>query len=841
MVEGALTATTPERRVAITPPPVLLMVRQAVTSILRQLVPSASPRPSASPEIDETAATGQTSPPSPGDTTPETLPECLETLIEASYYTAQLRAHRVQPGRTATARHLDLPSEIEHVLAARGIERLYAHQAAAIAAARAGDHVVTATPTASGKSLTYTLPALEHALDHDARTLYLAPQRALITDQEHTFREYVTDLDPRLTVGQYTGRLSRTEKRQVRKQEPHILLVTPDMLNYSLLPYAEALWAWLFESLEYVVLDELHQYRGVFGSHVALVLRRLRRLAARYDSSPQFLCTSATIGNPLDHAASLTGHPRDQFSLIDTDASDTGPTHWAFWEPQGDTSPHRESMRVFTDLIRQGLQTVVFTRSRQTAERYATQSAQRLRSKDEPDLADRVAAYQAALPSEQRRDLEAGLQNGTIRGVWSTNALELGIDIGSLDAIVLDGYPGTRMETFQQAGRAGRGTDASLVVLVGGDDPLDQYVLGHPDGLLQAEPEVALVNPSNETVLAQHLPAAAAEYRLTPDDATWFPAAVTGYISSLTDAGALTRHVTDAGLAWTPPTESTPAYDLSLRSIDDRSITLRETGSGDTLGTLSFGDALRDVYPGAIYHHQGTTYEVRELNLDTDVAILAPTNASYTTAPVTDTTLEITARHDTAPLAPETSSVPDQAPHVTTQFASVAVCEQVVGYRHFHAGTPTSDPVRLDLPATTLETNALVIPIPDEIAQRVHAECSATGFRDGLRGLAHALVRLTPLELLCARHDIRSLAALHHMQTDCPTIFLYDAHPGGVGLARGGYARAYTLVEAACDRIGDCGCEDGCPACIQLPQSQDANDTLDKQTARTLATALLAA
>lgn len=814
------------------------MLRQAITSIVRQLVPSQSQRSSHSPADNETAPTGQT-PPRVGNAPPEPFPGNLDTLTEASYYTSQLRAHRVQPGRTATSKHLDLPSEIDHVLAARGIECLYAHQADAIAAARAGDHVVTATPTASGKSLTYILPALKRALDHDARTLYLAPQRALITDQEATFRKYATDLDPPLIVGQYTGRLSRTEKRQVRNQEPHILLVTPDMLNYSLLPYAESLWDWLFESLEYVVLDEVHQYRGVFGSHVALVLRRLRRLAACYESSPQFLCTSATIGNPLDHAASLTGHPRDQFSLIDTDASATGPTHWAFWEPQGDTSPQSESMRVFTDLVRQGLQTVVFTRSRQTTERYAKRSAQRLRRKGEPDLADRVAAYQAALPSERRRDLEAELQNGTVRGVWSTNALELGIDIGGLDAIVLDGYPGTRMETFQQAGRAGRDTDASLVVLVGGDDPLDQYVLDHPDGLLQAEPEVALVNPSNETVLAQHLPAAAAESWLTPDDATWFPAAATDYIPSLTDAGALIRHVTDAGLAWTPPTDATPAYDLSLRSIDDRSITLRETGSGDTLGTLSFGDALRDVYPGAIYHQQGTTYEVRELNLDTDVAILAPTNASYTTAPVTDTTLEITACHDTVPLAPETSSVTDQAPRVSTQFASVAVREQVVGYRRFHAGTPESDPVRLDLPATTLETNALVIPIPEEIAQRVRTDVPSTGFRGGLRGLAHALVRLAPLELLCARHDIRSLAAVHHSQIEGPTMFLYDAHPGGVGLARGGYAQAHTLVEAARNRIGDCGCEDGCPACIQLPRSQDANDALDKQAALILATALL--
>lgn len=780
-------------------------------------------------------------PPSPhlaGNPGLQKLPASLETLTETSYYSSQLRAHRVQSGRHPTTRHVDLLPCIDKLLADRGIQELYAHQARAIQAARAGDHVITATPTASGKSLTYTLPALERALDHDARTLYIAPQRALITDQESTFREYARDLHARLTVGQYTGRLSQSEKRQVRNQEPHILLVTPDMINYSLLPYAESLWDWLFTNLEYVVLDELHQYRGVFGSHVALVIRRLQRLAARYDSRVQFLSTSATIGNPIEHAAIVTGQPRDRFTLVANDASAKGPTHWAFWESPGNASAHRESMRIFTDLIRQGLQTVVFTRSRQTAERYAEQSVQRLRNKDEHQLTGRVAAYHAALPNECRHELEAGLQSGSMCGVWSTNALELGIDIGSLDAIVLDGYPGTRMETFQQAGRAGRGTDPSLVVLVGGDDPLDQYVLDNPDGLLQADSEIAMVNPSNESVLAQHLPAAAAEYRLKPDDAAWFPNAFTDFIPSLTDAGILTRHVTDSGLAWTPPADSSPAYDLNLRSIDDRSVTLRETSSGDTLGTLSFADAHRDVHPGAIYYQQGETYEVAELDLENDVALLEATDASHTTGAVTDISLEITELHDTAPLSPKTTSTTDNS-RVTVHFASVAVREQVVGYRRFYAGTPTSDPVRLDLPATTLETDALFITIPSDIERRVRSDFSEHGFRGGLRGLAHALVSLAPLELLCARHDISSLAAVNHTQTDCSTIFLYDAHPGGVGLARGGYARAHTLIEAARDRIADCCCEDGCPACIQLPQRQDANDALDKEAAGTIAAMLL--
>ena len=782
--------------------------------------------------MDDSSSTGQA--------TPDALPNGLKTLTETPYYTSQLRAHRIEPGQDAITQEVALPTAIEHMLADRGIDNLYAHQADAIAAARAGQHVVTATPTASGKSLTYTLPALESALDHDARTLYLAPQRALITDQESTFREYVRDLDHRLSVGQYTGRLSTAEKRQVRNQKPHVLLATPDMLNYSLLPYADSLWEWLFENIEYVVLDEIHQYRGVFGSHVSLVLRRLQRLAAHYGSQPQFLCTSATIGNPLEHAAAVTGQPHDQLTLVDTDASATGPTHWAFWEPPGDTSAHREAMRVFTDLITQGLQTIVFTRSRQTAERYAKQSARRLRNRGTAEVADRIAAYQAALPSERRHELEAGLQSGDIRGVWSTNALELGIDIGSLDAIVLDGYPGTRMETFQQAGRAGRGTDPSLVVLVGGDDPLDQYVLDNPNGLLQGAPEAAMVNPSNESVLAQHMPAAAAEHRLTPDHDTWFPEAFTDHMPALTDAGMLNRHITDTGVAWTPPADASPAYDLDLRSIDDRSITLRGDSSGDNLGTLSFTAALRDVHPGAIYYQQGTTYEVIDLNLDTDVATLASTDANYTTASVTDTSLEITDLHDTAPLSPVSSSIPDGGTvRVIAQFGTVTVRKQVNSFRRFHAGSPTSDPIELDLPTTTLETDALVIPIPDEIEQQVRAQTASNGFRGGLRGLAHALVSLAPLELLCARHDISSVASAHHKQTERPTIFLYDAHPGGVGLARGGYARAHTLLKAARDRIADCSCEGGCPTCIQLPQRQDANDTLDKQAALKLATALL--
>lgn len=428
------------------------------------------------------------------------MQDTIDWLRGRPYYEGQVARHETIAGTDGEFREIPLESRLESALADRGIDRLYRHQADGVEAVRDGNNLVIATQTASGKSLAYTIPAFERAMDHGGRTLYIGPQNALINDQEDTLSKLARDLGfgSRVSVDQYTGRLDKNEKRAVRDRHPTVVLTTPDMLHYALLPYAHRLWDWFFKGLETVVIDEVHEYRGVFGSHVALVLRRLARICDRFDSSPQFVCCSATIGNPVEHASAVTGQPESSFHLVDEDTSRTGPTHWVLWNPpeyENEShgsgrrkSSHAESKRLFADLVTRDNQTLVFTRARQAAERYAMESTDELRRRGERDLASKISAYQAALRNDRRRELESGLHSGEVRGAWSTNALELGVDIGGLDAVLLDSYPGTRMAAFQQAGRAGRGTDASLVTLVAGEDQLDQFLMRNPDEFFRATP-----------------------------------------------------------------------------------------------------------------------------------------------------------------------------------------------------------------------------------------------------------------------------------------------------------------------------------------------------------------
>ncbi|MFT4884167.1 MAG: DEAD/DEAH box helicase domain-containing protein, partial [Natronomonas sp.] len=538
------------------------------------------------------------------------MDETVAWLRDRPYYEDQIRAHEILPGDDPRFADIDLDSRLESALQDRGIDRLYRHQVEAIEAVREGDDAVLATETASGKSLAYTVPAFERAMDRHATTLYLAPQVALINDQAETLSDLADGLGfaSGVTVDQYTGRQSRSEKEAVRDRQPTVLLCTPDMLHYGLLPHARRLWKWFFERLETVVVDEVHEYRGVFGSHVSLVFRRLLRLCEEFGADPEFVCCSATIGNPVEHAATVTGRDPDGVRLVDTDDSATGPTHWLLWNPpeydEGGwgsdeagggrrRSSHTETERLFCDLVAKGYQTLVFTSARQTAERYASKSASTLRERGEADLARNIEAYQAALTDDRRREIEDGLQSGDVRGVWSTNALELGVDIGGLDAVILDGYPGTRMAAFQQAGRAGRGTGPSLVAMVAGEDQLDQYLMSNPDAFFEGAPEKAVTNPENDRLMPPHVRSAADESWLRPEDDRYFGERFPEVVGELTDEGLLSRRETSEGVRWLNDGPQ-PQYDMSLRTVDDREIQLRGP-NGDTIAKLPFDDALRDA------------------------------------------------------------------------------------------------------------------------------------------------------------------------------------------------------------------------------------------------------
>ncbi|MFB6084097.1 MAG: DEAD/DEAH box helicase [Halorientalis sp.] len=780
------------------------------------------------------------------------MDETIRWLRERPYYAGQITHHETLPGRDATYVDLDLPERLVTALEKRGIERLYGHQAAGIERVRDGENAVLATATASGKSLAYTVPAFERALDHTGCTLYVAPQVALIEDQTDTLQDLARGLGfgSRVTVAQYTGRQSRSEKEAIRERQPTVLLTTPDMLHYGILPHAHRLWEWFVERLETVVIDEVHEYRGVFGSQVGLVLRRLNRVCERFDASPQYVCCSATIGNPVEHAATVTGRPESSFAAITDDESATGPTHWLFWNPpeyEGGSSDrgsdggwgsgrrkssHTETKRLFVDLVSRGLQTVAFTRSRQTAERYATESADELRRRGEREAAESVTAYQAALTGERRRSVEDGLQSGEIRGVWSTTALELGVDIGGLDAVLLDGYPGTRMQAFQQAGRAGRGTDPSLVLTVAGEDQLDQYFARNPGEFFDGEPERAISNPQNRELLPGHVRSAARETWLKPTDDRHFGDAFPEVVAELTETGDLDRRETDAGIRWLYEGDGSPQHELNLRTVDDRQVQLRDRASGETVAELPFGDALRDAHPGAIYHHQGRTYEVVDLDLDLGVAELSETHADYYTQVLHDKTITVEADRAERPMPGREDS--------TLRLADVTMRKRITGYerRDGSSGEPLGR-FGLDLPETTLETRAFYVTVPEPVERAMReraAERSETAdtdeaFAGGIHAAEHATIAMMPAELLCDRRDVGGLSTPLHPHTDQSTIFVYDGYPGGVGLTERAYADIGSLVGTTRRMVAACDCADGCPACVQSPHCGNANDPLDKDLA----------
>jgi DEAD/DEAH box helicase domain-containing protein len=642
----------------------------------------------------------------------------------------------------------------------------------------------------------------------------------------------------------------------VRDRRPTVLLSNPDMLHYALLPHAHRLWEWFFASLETVVIDEVHGYRGVFGSHVALALRRLNRICERFGSDPQYVCCSATIGNPVEHAARITGRDESSFRLVDEDASGTGATHWVLWNPpeyEGDRggsgrrrSSHVETKRLFVDLLSRGHQTLAFTRARQAAERYAAESAEELRERGESEAAAGVAAYQAALKHERRREIENGLHDGSVTGVWSTNALELGVDVGGLDAVVMDGYPGTRMSAFQQAGRAGRGDDDALVVLVGGEDQLDQYLLRHPEEFWEGDPERAVCNPENEELLPDHVASAAAENWLKPDDDRHFGETTPDVVSTLEAAGRLERRDTARGVRWTHSGGGSPQHEMSLRTIESREVDLLDGRSNDVVASLSFGDALRDAHPGAIYHHQGQSYEVAELDLTRDTAVLQPTWADYYTRVLHDKEITVEADLRSKPLSAR--------PDTEVRFADVTMRKRITGFER-------RDPKRgeaigresLDLPETTLRTKALYYTVPEDVERRMRAIGDAErgsglgrydlsggdyGFDGGIHAAEHGMISLFPLSFLCDRGDVGGLSTPHHPHTGQSTVFVYDGHPGGVGLTESGYGEVETLLRRTHGLIRDCDCEDGCPACVQSPQCGNANDPLSKDEAVYLLAAL---
>ena len=718
------------------------------------------------------------------------------------------------------------PRPLRRALADLSQERLYIHQARAIEAIRQGENVVLATATASGKTLAYNLPVLWRIIEEPrSRALYLYPTKALAQDQLRALSELAGKALPALRYGTYDGDTPRSSRTRLRKSAS-IILTNPDMLHMGILPN-HAKWADFLARLRYVVIDEAHAYRGVFGSQVACVLRRLHRLCAFYGSSPQFICCSATIANPGEHVAALTGLPAQ---VVSDDGAPAGPRQFVLWNPPfldrarfARRSANGEAAFLQTELAVAGVRHIVFTRSRKVAElilRYVRRSLR----EESPALAQQVKSYRAGYLAEQRRQIERELFEGRLLGVTATSALEMGIDVGGLDAAVLVGYPGSIARTWQQAGRAGRGQEESLAVMIARDDPLDQYLMRHPDALLARSPENALISPDNLYILARHLPCAAYEMPLSNADEELFGPGFVQAMIALEDSGELEYR----GERWYYLRAGYPAGGTSLRSASGRRLSLlNEADDYRMMEELDIHSAPGRVHVGAIYLHQGDSYLVTHLDLEGGLAALRPADVDYYTQPkgVSDLNIVRSFRHQTA------------GP-VEAYYGQVRAVEQVIGYRRlqqFSDSVLGEEP--LDLPAQVFETMALWFDIPPE--WREDFALRRLDFHGGLHALEHAVIAMLPLFAMCDRADIGGLSTPAHSDTGRPQIFVYDGFPGGVGIAEKGFELLPALWRETLRLIEECPCVAGCPSCVQSPKCGSNNEPLDKAAAREMLQRLL--
>ncbi|GIU86219.1 MAG: helicase [Acidimicrobiia bacterium] len=734
--------------------------------------------------------------------------------LAADPATAGRLVHRETiPARAA--RHAEpcepLHEEVRARLRARGVDRLYTHQAAAVDRLRDGRSVVVATGTASGKSLCYQVPIVESVVRANRDTALLVfPTKALAQDQLRSLRSWLV---PGLRAVTYDGDTD-TDARAWARKHANVVLTNPEMLHVGILP-AHKRWATFLMRLRYVVVDELHTLRGIFGSHVAHVLRRLRRVCEHYGASPAFCFASATIGNPGELAAALCGLDVEE---IDDDGSPRAERVLACWQrPLVDphsgarASANAETAELLARFVRAGHQTLAFTRSRRGAELVAQYARRRL-AEDGVGLDERVAAYRAGYLPEERRALERALSAGEIVGVAATNALELGIDVGGLDAVVLNGFPGTLASMWQQAGRAGRAGRRSAAVLVAGDDQLDQWYARHPAELTRRPPERAVVNPSNPFVMRAQVACAAHELPLTPQDERWFGDGLDETVRELVHADLLRPR--GGRMFWAG--ERPPAPAVGLRTGSSVEYRLVDP-DGQTVGTVDEARVFTAAHPGAVYLHQGRQFRVRVLDTRDHVAGLEPyDDADEYTQPRTDTDITIVAEDRRAPLGA-----------CVAHLGTVEVRDQVVAYQRRRISTnETIEICGLDLPERTLRTRASWYTVAPAVLAAAGVETARV--IGTVHAAEHGLIGMLPLFTICDRWDVGGVSMAMHPQTGEPTIFVYDGYPGGAGIAELAFGAAPEHARATLRLVTQCPCDDGCPSCVQSPKCGNWNEYLDK-------------
>lgn len=740
----------------------------------------------------------------------------LNTLTAARDYQDQIGLVRELPGREAIFGQVDppLPEEIQRILTLMGIERLYVHQAEALEGARQGEHLVVVTGTASGKSLCYQLPVLEcFYAEPKTRALFLYPTKALAQDQLKGWLRLTEHLALQPVAGTYDGDTAVSLRKRLR-DNGNFILTNPDMLHQGILPKHPA-WSDFLGHLKFIVIDELHSYRGIFGSNVANVLRRLLRACRHYGSRPVIIGTSATINNPLQHAEELTGC---RMRLIDQDGAPRGRKFFVFWNPPYlDTtkterkSANSEGAKLMTELLKQGVPTIAFAKARVVTEliyRYVQDQLERER----PTLARKLRAYRGGYLPEERREIERQLFEGELLGVASTNALELGIDIGRLEACLIIGYPGTIASTWQQAGRVGRSNEDSVVFFIPHQNPIDQYLLRHPAYFFEQNPEAAVIDPENPHILLGHLRSAAFEAPLDAEACSTFGRYAPAVLELLSDAGEV-RNI--AG-KWHWRTAGFPAGDVSLRTISENTFSIVDTGvlPPAVIGTLDELSAYQQIYTGAIYLHDGETYFVKEMNVLQKVSYVEKVDLDYYTQSITEVQITVTG-----------IDLEESWRKAVTGFGGVNVMTKPYLFRKIKFGSRDSIGFgKIDLEPQTMFTNACwIIPPPStlHLARDLGREPM-----EALLGIANVLTEVMPFWVMCDSGDIGSVVDLANH--GAPSLFIYDKYPGGVGFAHRSFERMEAILTAAQELITSCPCQSGCPSCVGSPLPP--NPQLDPDT-----------
>jgi len=736
----------------------------------------------------------------------------IQRMKSLKSYKGQIEHIEVIPARKANYGKLErpLPKVIQNYLDKRGI-RLYSHQTSAINKVRRGKNVVIVTPTASGKTLAFNIPVFENLLKDDKATaLYLYPTKALTNDQLQVLKEMESEMGIAVVPNVYDGDTPAYKRPSIRKGS-RIILSNPYGIH-KYLPWHYK-WKSFLENLKFIVIDETHMYRGIFGSNVAMLIKRLLRICEHYGSNPQIILSSATIANPKEHSKKLTGK---EFDVVSNDGSARGKKFLVFWNPpfidkakMTRRSTHQETRDLFVLSVSSKFQTLCFTISRQMAELITRWSREMLKERS-PRLAKAITAYRAGYLPEERREIERGLRTKSILGVASTNALELGIDIGSLDSVIISGYPGTVISTWQQAGRAGRTTADSLVTLVAFQNPLDQYFMKHPKDFFGRPHEHAIIDLENPYVTMGHIMCASAELPITQKNQKYFPALFEKSILDL-EKQTLIRKTPNG---WVYSGIARPVDVVDLNNISDKIVTV--ICNGEILETMDLTKAYDEAHKGAVLLHRGETYVVEDLDLKNLIAKVRQVDVNYHTEPRKTVDIKI--------------EKPHEEKHIGIDIGVGEV--EVTEFYHYYL-LKTYDKVigkrPLSLPPLNFSTVGMWFTIPEEIREGIKDR--GLDFGGGLHAIEHAMIAMTPIYAMCDRWDVGGVSTSRHFDTERPTIFIYDSYEGGIGISEKLYELVEKLFATTLRLIKDCECEEGCPSCIYSPKCGNENDPLDKEAA----------